>query len=299
MKQEIAQFHAYLLTERCMAHNTVAAYIKDIEQLAAYLRDHSIVQVNAVTPEHLKNYLRYLYDSCAVSAKTVARKVSSIKAFFSYMQKHRDVPNVAQELIFPKLEKRLPTYLTESEVGMLLRYCQQDTTHMGRRNRVMLYLLYVTGMRISELVSLTIDALNQPGFVSLVGKGGKGRMVPVPQTMAELLHEYMDQVRPHLIKNSTDVGYLFPVMYGKQIKPISRQSFWMILKKVAQRAGITRPIWPHTLRHSLATHLLAHGADLRSLQMILGHESIATVQMYTHVQTGYLRMIYDKKHPRS
>jgi integrase/recombinase XerD len=156
-------------------------------------------------------------------------------------------------------------------------------------------------MRISELTHLNISDIRfDIGILSINGKGGKERMVPVPQAMLDMLRDYLNAMRVRMkAKDDATPDYVFPVCYGNKIKPISRQSCWIILQNLCKKAGIKRHISPHILRHSLATHLLKNGADVRSIQIILGHENLATMQIYTHVETGHLRKVYDKKHPRS
>jgi integrase/recombinase XerD len=196
----------------------------------------------------------------------------------------------------------LPRFLTEKEVEALFVSACNDTSLLGVRNKIMLYLLYVTGVRISELIRLTLADFDQErGLFKVIGKGSKERFVPLPQAILAPFHEYLNTTYNQLriSKQPSTAGYLFPIKYAGKIKHITRQSLWKILKELCKKAGIDKRVSPHTLRHSLATHLLQKGADLRALQLLLGHESIATVQIYTHVQTDHLRAIYDKKHPRA
>lgn len=235
-----------------------------------------------------------------MSARSMSRKISSLKSFFKYLSEHANYKDIAESVTFPKLEKQLPNYLPENEVEKLLHVADRDITHNGIRNKVMLYLLYVTGMRISELVSVTIGEVRfDTGFISVSGKGGRGRMVPLPQPMIKLLRLYLESIHKDFTQKKKKTNYLFPTYYAGKVKPITRQAFWIILKKIWARTGIKRTISPHKLRHSFATHMLKHGANLRSLQLLLGHENLSTVQIYTHLETSYLRQVYDKKHPRS
>lgn len=231
----------------------------------------------------------------------MARKISSLKAFFSYAERIAGWKNPTQNIRSPKLEKVLPRFLTEQEIGLLFDALEKDTSHLGVRNKLILHLLYVSGMRITELTQLKIaDIHMDTGFITIQGKGNKQRMVPLPQKTFELIRDYLATVHAALRqKHACTIEYVFPVMYAGKIKPISRQSCWGILKKLCQVAGIKKNVSPHQLRHSLATHLLKKGADLRSLQLWLGHEHLTTVQVYTHVDTSFLREVYDKKHPRS
>ena len=195
--------------------------------------------------------------------------------------------------------------LTEEEIKQLFDTANKDNSYRGIRNKVMLSLLYASGMRVSELVNATLDQIHfDTGFVTIFGKGGKERMVPLPQNVLDLLRFYIDTVYiKFLPKKSNDQTstkkYLFPVYYKKEIKPISRQQFWSLLKQIILKSGIKKNISPHTLRHSLATHLLKKGANIRLLQVLLGHEQLTTVQVYTHLEDTQLRKEYDKKHPRA
>lgn len=290
MKVFVEQFFTYLLTQKCVSANTFAAYKTDMLQFLSFLEMNRLLEVS-LTVKELKLFLQSLKQA-ELSASSMSRKISTLKLFFGYMHEQGLLPNLAQQLKFPKLEKRLPLYLSEAEIEILLRCAQTDKSTFAQRNKVMLYLLYVTGLRISELTALKVTAIHwDTGFLSVDGKGGKQRMVPLPMPMIALLKEYMDHAKP--------TGYLFPVKYAGTVRPITRQAFWGILKQLCKKAGINRSISPHQLRHSLATHLLQRGADLRSLQMLLGHENLSTVQIYTHVETSHLRQVYDKKHPRS
>jgi integrase/recombinase XerD len=299
IKQLQTKFEAYLLTEQRVAINTFLSYKRDINQFVGFLEKQVIV-FDTITADELKQFVRYLYG-LKLTARSIGRKISTLKTFFTYLSSHFNIKNYAKELLIPKLEKRLPSYLTLEEVARVLAYSEQDRSPLGIRNSIMIYLLYGSGMRVSELVNIKIiDIHFDTRFISIEGKGGKQRMIPIPQSVMTLLCTYVQTqistLMPHSIK---DPIYLFPILYGKKIKSISRQSCWIILKKICEKAGIKRAISPHQLRHSFATHMLAQGVDLRSLQVLLGHEEITTVEIYTHVETSQLRNIYDKKHPRS
>jgi site-specific recombinase XerD len=295
----LIKFETYLLTERRVSHHTLMAYKNDIGQFISYLNTRKLV-FTQVTTHHIKEFLVFLANK-NLSARSRSRKISALKSFYKYSSVHSDILDLAQDLTFPRLEKRLPHYLSEEEVERLLRVVDADRTTHHMRNRVMLYLLYVTGMRISELLALTLsDIHSENSLLSVVGKGGKGRMIPLPHSILKLLDEYLKTTHKQFTqKYHVTTSYLFPIMYKKLIKPMSRQSFWIILKGLWRKTGSTSSIFPHKLRHSFATHMLKRGADLRSLQLLLGHENLSTVQVYTHVETSYLRQIYDKKHPRS
>lgn len=297
MKEHIEQFFTYLLTEKRVSRNTFSAYKTDILQFAQFLENKQ-KQLVECSMQDLKEFLHILKKQ-NISPSSSARKISSLKHFFSFAASRWNIENHAEQLIFPKLHKKLPQYLSEQDIEKLLHACQQDTSPVGVRNKVMLYLLYVTGLRISELTQLVKSSVMwDTGFLQVEGKGGKQRMVPLPEAMRMLLREYLEKYHSTL-SHSRKTEYLFPILYANTIRPITRQALWGILKQLCVKSGLPKSISPHHLRHSLATHLLKRGADLRSLQMLLGHENLSTVQIYTHVETSHLRTIYDKKHPRS
>ena len=300
--QYMASFETFLVSEKRISRNTFLAYQKDIVQILEFL-DTQKIDLKNCSSKHLKQFLKVLKKQ-GLSSKTLSRKVSSMKIFFGFLADNHGFENHAQSLIFPKTDKSLPTYLTEDEVCRLLEATEQDTTYRGFRNKVMLYLLYSTGMRVTELVEMTIDRVHfDSGFVSVVGKGNKERMVPVPRKILDMISQYLDVIYEKLLPVKTlpqgHVNYLFPSCYQCKIKPLSRQLLWSIVKKTLYHSGITKNISPHSLRHSLATHLLKNGANIRSLQLLLGHEQLTTVQIYTHLENKQLREIYDAKHPRA
>lgn len=295
------KFEAYLLTEQRVMKNTFDSYKRDLQQFIEFLKKESL-EIETITTDELKRFIHYLSD-LNLSARSISRKISLLKKFFIYIQQFFNIHNSAKELSFPKIEKKLPLYLSEDQIHNIFKEAEKDTSLLGCRNKIILYLLYVSGMRVSELVNLTIaDFVFDDGYVLVTGKGGRQRMVPLPIAITEVLKDYFQLIQNNLLQfNNAEKGalYVFSTIYGKKIKPISRQSCWIILKKLCIKAGIKQPISPHQLRHSFATHMLQKGANLRSLQILLGHESISTVQIYTHVETSQLRKIYDKKHPRS
>jgi site-specific recombinase XerD len=293
------KFKVYLLTEKRVTINTFNAYKSDIEQLLVFLKTKD-QKLSDVTPKELKAFLKYLHQS-SINPRSISRKISSLKTFFLYLQQQGLAQNSAKELRLPKIEKKLPHYLSEEEVKQLFDVADKDTSAHGLRNRVMLYLLYASGMRVSELTSLTLADIHfDTSFIAVAGKGGKHRLIPLPQSMLKIIQEYIDtQLKSEEQSKKSHGSYLFPTRYAGKIKPMSRQSFWIILKELWRKTGSKRTISPHQLRHSLATHMLKSGVDLRSLQLILGHENLATVQIYTHVEKSYVRKIYDSKHPRS
>ncbi len=291
------KFESYLLTEKRVSENTFSAYKQDLNQFKQFCTTHNL-SLDDIDLDSLKQFLLFLKTK-GISARSQARKIATLKGLFAYGASRCDLINYAQELHSPKLKKNLPSALSEDEVMRLFAQAERDNSQIGKRNTTMLYLMYVTGMRVTELISLKITGVHRDSSViAIEGKGGKQRMIPLPESMLELLCRYIDETRVEILnKRSSD--FLFPVWYGKKIKMLTRQAFWLIVKHLWKKACIERPMSPHTLRHSFATHMLQKGANLRSLQVLLGHEQLTTVQVYTHVDTSYLRAIYNKKHPRS
>lgn len=298
-----ANFCSYLLTEKRVLQNTFLAYKRDIDQFYQFLKSKRLIVVNCKL-EHLKMFLKWL-KSQGLSAKSLSRKITSLKLFYTFLNKRYSIDNIADALTFPKIEKTLPNYLSEQEIQQLLLTADKDPSLKGQRNKVMIYLLYATGMRVSELVNLTFDQIHfDTGFINLIGKGNKERSIPLPKNIFNILRDYQENIYPKLLPKGSllshnIVNYVFVSTQYNTVKPISRQMFWMSLKKVLVEASIFKNISPHSLRHSLATHLLKNGADVRSLQLILGHENLSTVQIYTHLENPQVRKIYDKKHPRA
>jgi len=298
----LIRFEAYLLTEKRVSANTLHAYKKDCEQLLEFFKTKQLA-IETATLENLKEFLHYLHDN-RIKARTSARKISSIKAFFKYLHmQHGFEHDISKDLFTPKIEQILPHYLTEKEIAKVLQAADADISDIGIRNKVMLYLMYASGIRVSELIGIKIsDIFFDDCLLKVDGKGSKERMIPLNESLVTLIGDYLLLTYPklaHVNKVKVNSEYLFPVLYNQQIRPMTRQAFWGIVKQLCVIAGIKRPISPHQLRHSLATHLLSNGADLRSLQILLGHENLVTVQIYTHIETSTLRGTYDKKHPRS
>lgn len=301
MEEMYYRFEQYLVTEKMVSSHTVAAYKKDILQCIEFLEKQKITSLKKVTPDDIKLFLRHLRVTLKISARSASRKLSSLKSFAKYLQMYHQMHDFTYNVSFPKLEKKLPQFLTEDEIMHLFSIAKADKTLSGYRNSIMLCLLYVCGVRVSELVALKSSDIDfHQGLLHIDGKGGKQRMVPLPDTMVTYLKNYLEKVQPYLIESvKAESDYLFPTVYAGKIKPISRQTFWGVLKRIVTKAGLSGDISPHVLRHSVATHLLKKGANLRLLQMLLGHEQLETVQVYTHIEVSHLRKLYDEKHPRA
>ena len=236
----------------------LAAYKRDLNQFILFLNTKKIA-IASVESADLKKFLAYLHKM-KLSARSIARKISALKTFYSYVNQQFEWKNIAQEMRIPKMAQTLPHYLSEDEIKALFAAADLDTSPYGLRNKVMLYLLYTSGMRISELTKLRISHLHfDTGFISVFGKGGKQRMVPIPAVVLAMLKTYIDTTlaeKQEKKKVRNIAGYIFPTQYGGKIKPISRQSFWIILNSIWKKTGIKKLISPHQLRHSLATHML-------------------------------------------
>ncbi|MEI7580815.1 MAG: tyrosine-type recombinase/integrase [bacterium] len=298
----LATFQTFLLTEKRLSRNSVSAYMTDVKQVGEFLAQHTIT-LETATSDDLKMYVRHLHTQKS-QARTIARKISALKVLYSFLADVYQCTNAAEPLVMPKIDKSLPIYLTHEEIKLLIQTALQDESVKGRRNTMMLQLLYATGLRITELVSLRRENIHfDTGFLNVQGKGGRQRDIPLPMSICEQLQRYVHDIVPKILTDAHTTTsaktMLFPTVRSGVIACITRQSFWIILKKLLSTAGITKPVSPHTLRHSLATHLLQAGADIRSLQLWLGHEQMSTVEIYTHLDTRMVRKSYDKKHPRA
>ncbi|MCY4189585.1 MAG: site-specific tyrosine recombinase XerD [Bryobacterales bacterium] len=289
----LQEFLDYISIERGLSANSIAAYRRDLTRLSKSLAGRD-VRLSAASNADLRGFLDTLYGS-GLSGRSVARYLSSIRSLYRYLvDQGRIVEDPSARLDSPGRWKTLPKFLTCDEVDRLLGTPQPET-HLGGRDLAMLQLLYATGLRVSELVAVRLSDLDaKMGVVRTVGKGDKTRLVPVGRTALEAIESYVGQHRPAILGQASS-EYLFVTALGTSM---SRQSFWKLLRKYGLAAGIAKRITPHVLRHSFATHLLERGADLRSLQLMLGHADISTTQIYTHVLRSRMRKIYDSHHPR-
>ncbi|MDD2463475.1 MAG: site-specific tyrosine recombinase XerD [Desulfobulbus sp.] len=286
----VQRFLQHLTIQRRLAANTVAAYEADLRSFLRF-RSGSITEV---TKEQIQSY----FCSChkrQISARSNARRLAALRAFFQFLLQQGVLSvNPLADIDTPKIGQALPKVLSETEVNALLRRPTAPTP-LALRNHAMLNLLYASGLRVSELVNLPITSCNlTTGHLRILGKGNKERIVPFSAPAGEVLRAYLEQVRPLLLKGKASSLFFC----SNRGKAMTRNRFWQIIREVALTAGITKEISPHILRHSFATHLLAGGADLRSVQMMLGHSDIATTQIYTHVDTGRLKSIHRRFHPR-
>lgn len=283
----------YLTVERGLAQNTLDAYQRDVAEFLAYTRERELT-LESVGREEIRDFIQMLYTR--LSPRSITRKVSSLRSFFQFLLVDGYVEHDPTEILeTPRNWRILPVYLTQEEVESLLAQPDLTTPH-GIRDQAMLELMYATGMRVTELVSLRVDAVQmQAKFVRTTGKGRKDRIVPFGDSAAEALQRYIDGAYPHFRRKKPSSPYLFLTQKGGKM---SRQYFWMIVEKYGQQVGIADKLSPHVLRHSFATHLLENGADLRAVQMMLGHTDISTTQIYTFVTRQRLKEVYEKFHPR-
>jgi integrase/recombinase XerD len=286
-------FLDYLAVEKGLARNSLSAYATDLRHFGHWLNDHGI-DVDGVERIHIVKYFQTLRGA-GISARSVARALAAIRGLFRFLVAERHLKSDPTEnLENPKLWSTLPKSILPSEVEALLA-APDRTTPDGLRDAAMLELLYATGLRVSELIKVRVDeVVMDAGFLRTIGKGSKERIVPFGDTAKEAIVAYEEKGRPELDKHADPHLFL-----SRRGRPMSRQSFWMKIVRYAREAGIRTHISPHVLRHSFATHLLENGADLRSVQMMLGHADISTTQIYTHVSRARLQRMYEQFHPRA
>ncbi|OGQ87373.1 MAG: site-specific tyrosine recombinase XerD [Deltaproteobacteria bacterium RIFOXYD12_FULL_56_24] len=280
--------------ERRLAANTILAYQADLASFLDFLRPSRLTQLAEIEISHLRAYLAHCHGM-GISTRSNARRISALRAFFRFLLAEKLIAiDPCTILDLPKPGRPLPKVLTIPEINRLLAPPANGNS-LALRNNAMLHLLYATGMRVSELVNLPLAGVNlMGGYVRVFGKGAKERLIPFGEAAREYLKIYSKDARPRILRKRTS-DFLFVTGHGK---PMTRLRFWQIVQQSARRQGINKKISPHVLRHSFATHLLEHGADLRSVQMMLGHADIATTQIYTHVDSNRLKSAHQKFHPR-
>ncbi|HOW42531.1 MAG TPA: site-specific tyrosine recombinase XerD [Candidatus Omnitrophota bacterium] len=294
MNASIDAFLDYLSVERGLARNTILAYKDDLEGFEEFLRGAAIESVFKTTKNEVINFMLAEKDH-GISPNSIARRLAAIRMFFRFLVRERMIKNDPTVLIdSPKLWKKIPDTLSLAEVEALLAQPSLRTPQ-GIRDKAILETMYATGMRVSEAVHLKLDGINlEVGFLRCIGKGNKERIIPLGKKAIASLQRYLTVSRPKFLKQKTSDA-LFVSRLGQRI---SRQSLWKLIKMYARQARIKKAIKPHILRHSFATHLLEYGADLRSVQEMLGHANIATTQIYTHINKDRLKTIHRMYHPR-
>jgi integrase/recombinase XerD len=289
-------FLDYVTVERGLAANTRLAYRTDLGQFAGYLQRKKISQINSLTRQDITDYLLDQRKR-GLSARSVARQLAALRMFHRFLVREKMLANDTTQLIdSPKLWRTLPHTLDEREIEALLE-APDTRTKLGLRDRAMLELMYATGLRVSEVSKLTLHDLNaEAGFLRTIGKGSKERIVPVGRQAIDWVRRYLAEARPKLGTNNSKRPEVFLSTRGEVI---STKTIWCLIRKHGRKAGITKHLSPHTLRHSFATHLLNHGGDLRVIQEMLGHADISTTQVYTHVDQRRLKETHYRFHPRS
>ncbi len=292
----IDQFADSLWLSDGLAKNSIESYRRDILQLDTWLKKVGRAEINRVGPEDLQAFLAHRIEDLQSSPRSTARLTSAMKRFFQYLVQEKLITSdPSKRLESPKLTRGLPKSLSEHDVEALLA-APDSNTALGLRDKAMLETLYASGLRVTELVTLKIAQLSlEMGVVRVMGKGSKERLVPLGESAADVIQQYLTSARIELL-NGQKSDDLFVTGRGSAM---TRQMFWHLIKRHALKAGIRTPISPHTLRHAFATHLINHGADLRVVQLLLGHADITTTQIYTHVARERLKQIHAQHHPRA
>ena len=293
MKCEIQEFIDYLHKTRGTSKNTEVSYERDLKKLEKYLTEGGFETAEQITSTVLNSYVLYM-ERKNFAASSISSTIASLRAFFQFLtQKYRWKENPAEKLKAPKIEKKLPDILSVEEVELLLKQPKENTAK-GIRDRAMLELLYATGIRVSELISLKVKDINLKLGYLTCSSGERERVIPFGTTAKQAVEHYMEGARKILL-GEQESDYLFLNCSGKSM---SRQGFWKVLKGYAASAGIQQDITPHTLRHSFAAHLVQNGADLKSVQEMMGHSDISTTQIYMNMNIHKIRDVYMKAHPR-
>ena len=295
---EVNEFKNYLKLERSLSNNSIDAYLLDIRKLTSFISENysTSLSIENINVSIIESFIKYLFKS-ERSTYSQARIVSGLKSFFNYLLLEEKIDINPMELIdAPKLVRKLPETLSIQEIEIIIDAIDLDSKE-GMRNKAILETLYSCGLRVSELVNLKVQNLFLDiGFIKVLGKGMKERLVPIGTKAAECISIYMKEYRTNLNISEGFEGYLFINRRGKNL---TRNMIFIIVKDLVKKAGLNKNISPHTFRHSFATHLIEGGADLRAVQEMLGHESITTTEIYTHLNKNYLKEVVNKFHPRS
>lgn len=290
----VSKYKNYLLLERSLSKNSISAYMDDLSKLLSYTESEQLA-IRDITLDYLQQFVAQLYD-LGINARSVARIISGVKSFFGFLVLDGYLQNDPTELLeTPKIGMKLPTVLSLQEIESLMREIDLSSRE-GHRNRAILEVLYSCGLRISELTNLRFsDLFFDEGFIKVEGKGGKQRLVPISPAAIKEIELYLIERR----KQKVEKGFENYIFLSKRGTPISRVMVFHFIKQYAESAGIKKNISPHTFRHSFATHLLEGGANIRAIQLMLGHEKITTTEIYTHMDREYLRQEIIEHHPRN
>ena len=294
MREEMNKYLNYLMIERGVSQNTLESYRRDLHRFIFFFADKGITDAGKITAQDVIAYLVWLKDE-GLAATSMNRVLAALRGFYKFLFREKSIEQTPLAHIeLAKVWMRLPDTLSREEMNLILAQPGTDTAQ-ARRDSAMLELLYATGIRVSELIELKMSSINwQVGFLIVMGKGSKERIVPIGKTAYDCAKLYIDEARPQLLqKNNNDI--LFLNRFGNKF---TRQGLWKIVVRYAKKALLQKKVHPHTFRHSFASHLLEGGADLRSVQVMLGHADISTTQIYTHITRERLREIHRKFHPR-
>ena len=293
MEEELNLFFGFLENDKKVSNNTLQSYERDLKQYERYLSEQG-KEYKEETNEGIKEYITYMQE-IGKKSSTISRGLASIRSFYQYGVKNKDVENDPTEGISsPKIEKRVPSVLTAKEVELLLEQ-PKDIDLKGTRDKAMLEFAYATGMRVTEIISLNVEDINLEEEYVICKNGARERTIPLGKICKKALQEYLENARNIMIKDENEKA-LFVNVNGQRL---TRQGFWKIIKYYKEQAHIEKDITPHVLRHSFATHLLQNGADLKSIQTMLGHSDILSTQVYMQFQDESLKNIYKKAHPRA
>ena len=294
-KSLIKGYENYLKIEKSLSSNTVDAYIRDINKMDGFFNsEDSKKKINSINHEDFQNYLTHL-NELKINARSQSRVISSMRSFFKYLMIEKIIDNNPSELLEnPKTGKKLPEFLTIDEIDLMVSQIDRSKSD-GERNIAILEVLYGCGLRVTELIDLKISEIYwKEGFIRIIGKGNKERLVPLGKIASKHLKIYLNEIRVH---QKIDNQFVDHVFINKNGKKLSRVMIFKIIKKLTEKAGIQKNVSPHTLRHSFATHLVEGGADLRAVQEMLGHQSITTTEIYTHLDKNYLKQNILDYHP--
>ena len=294
----IRQFANYLKLERSLAENSIQAYVRDAAKLKQFVENSNLgISPIKVTPTHIQDFLTQLGSDNELSAYSQSRIISGLKSFYAFLEYEELIDENPVALIdSPKLGRKLPDVLNVMEIEMIFDSIDLSSPE-GGRNRAMLELLYSSGLRVSELIGLKMNQIYYDiGFLRILGKGNKERLVPIGSAALKYLKIYIEEIRCHV---AIQPGHENIVFLNRRGKGLTRVMIFTIIKNLVQQCGIDKKVSPHTFRHSFATHLVEGGADLRAVQEMLGHESITTTEIYTHLDREYLKQVIEEFHPRS
>ena len=297
-QQEIIEYKNFLKLERSLSDNSISAYVNDISKLIFFLKTENkeLIKCSDVDSKIIREFVGYIYN-LGISSYSQARIISGIKSFFNYLLIEEKIKlNPTQLIESPKLDKKLPDTLNIVDIEKILSSIESNSFE-GVRNRAIIETLYSCGLRVSELINLSFQNLYLDiGFIKVIGKASKERLVPIGSSAIKYIKIYNEDYRKNINVKSGNEGFLFLNRRGSKI---SRNMIFIIIKKIAKKLNLEKNISPHTFRHSFATHMIEGGADLRAVQEMLGHESITTTEIYTHLNKEYLREVVKKYHPRS